>query len=862
MSSKKILAFSSIASVLFSGIFSPASTSATTPEGYVAPVLVENSRYSLDTSMNYAISGNIAYNLNFDKCQAKDPSCGRAWSKSPEALDTKYAPFLNSLFSNSGAKISPSPVKDCQPTRSCFFVTFHKSFTPETTKQYAFLGKAHGFLDFSINGIARAANGPTTEKGRGRRTENTSEFSLFFDVFTLEAGKTYNFEVAYAPAQIPKKNKSGGYDDHNGGIYFDILELDESVSETEFDMNVITKGEQNNIPGIFLKKSLWKSEDLRKNDEWKKFYITSNAAVAKVTIDPAQTPMLSCANGNTLKRVNGTPVCEKNAPRFDNITTHNSTKDLSSLGEMHTEYMKAGEEVTVNLKLQSPNSFKQGNKASITVGNGAEKELRAFTKSDTPISERSVTYTIENGDNGLIKISSLDFQNLHNTAIKGFVAPYEPKIQVIADTTPPVITPKTSSESATENIYQISVTETNPQTIKWTEAVNCDAVATTGTVIENNTSITINKGATEKKVCLYAEDKAGNITKQELAIDAKWSLNSELTKKIEKIKNDISQDQKNIENLSEIQKVLDEVEKMLTNGNIPSPSKQQELLNKLKEISIKKKPVEPSVNTPASSSSSSYGGGGGYSLPITSPAVTATQSTKVIVPATKVPLSTQKNIVSVSEKTFQIINPVTPKICTTIDNVEKLDNIKFTDVGTQNPFYDDIMAVAIFRPEFKKNLADTGAIVRNSNIFSPQNAITRAEFIKMITRSLGCHYEKTLISTPFSDVEANAWYEEYIAFAHKNGWINGYSDGKFRPNTPITREEAAKILARSINLDETEYKNTFADVSQQNEFKNAIAALYQNNIFRGNGNLFSPKNYISRQEVARIIYRTFLGGKN
>lgn len=60
------------------------------------------------------------------------------------------------------------------------------------------------------------------------------------------------------------------------------------------------------------------------------------------------------------------------------------------------------------------------------------------------------------------------------------------------------------------------------------------------------------------------------------------------------------------------------------------------------------------------------------------------------------------------------------------------------------------------------------------------------------------------------------WYAEYIKFAVANGWINGYRDGDFRPNAPITRDEAAKILSRAIQLNtkDTDIASTpFTDVA-------------------------------------------------
>lgn len=46
----------------------------------------------------------------------------------------------------------------------------------------------------------------------------------------------------------------------------------------------------------------------------------------------------------------------------------------------------------------------------------------------------------------------------------------------------------------------------------------------------------------------------------------------------------------------------------------------------------------------------------------------------------------------------------------------------------------------------------------------------------------------------YTDVDANAYYAPYVAWATENGMINGFGDGTFRPNDAITREQAAKII--------------------------------------------------------------------
>ncbi len=83
----------------------------------------------------------------------------------------------------------------------------------------------------------------------------------------------------------------------------------------------------------------------------------------------------------------------------------------------------------------------------------------------------------------------------------------------------------------------------------------------------------------------------------------------------------------------------------------------------------------------------------------------------------------------------------------------------------------------------------------------------------------------------FKDTDKNMWYAEYIAFAVKNDWITGYSDGTFRPNALITRAEAAKILARAIKLRiPPRTFSSFLDVPNTNVFVPYIESLREKRI--------------------------------
>lgn len=80
--------------------------------------------------------------------------------------------------------------------------------------------------------------------------------------------------------------------------------------------------------------------------------------------------------------------------------------------------------------------------------------------------------------------------------------------------------------------------------------------------------------------------------------------------------------------------------------------------------------------------------------------------------------------------------------------------------------------------------------------FRPNASITRAEFTK-IAVSFFKHVGGAS-ANPFSDVPDSAWYAEFVKAAAELGLIDGYEDGTFRPNAPITRAEACTIVNRTL----------------------------------------------------------------
>ena len=131
-------------------------------------------------------------------------------------------------------------------------------------------------------------------------------------------------------------------------------------------------------------------------------------------------------------------------------------------------------------------------------------------------------------------------------------------------------------------------------------------------------------------------------------------------------------------------------------------------------------------------------------------------------------------------------------------------------------------------------LMEKGIMERYSDgTFRPNKNITRAEFIKMVNNIFGLT-EKADIA--FTDVNEDSWYYEDIEKAVLAGYIGGYEDNTMRPNQPITREEASKIIILVSGL-EDELSNSayiFKDIDQIGEWaRNYVGVLKDKDYMTG-----------------------------
>ena len=85
--------------------------------------------------------------------------------------------------------------------------------------------------------------------------------------------------------------------------------------------------------------------------------------------------------------------------------------------------------------------------------------------------------------------------------------------------------------------------------------------------------------------------------------------------------------------------------------------------------------------------------------------------------------------------------------------------------------------------------------------FRPNNMITRAEFVVLVNNAMG--YTKSGYAY-FSDVPSHYWGKNAIQTGVAAGYISGDGNGIFRPNDPVTRQEAAAMISRILDLKQNE----------------------------------------------------------
>ena len=147
--------------------------------------------------------------------------------------------------------------------------------------------------------------------------------------------------------------------------------------------------------------------------------------------------------------------------------------------------------------------------------------------------------------------------------------------------------------------------------------------------------------------------------------------------------------------------------------------------------------------------------------------------------------------------------------------------------------------------------------------FMPGGNITRAETAALLVRTMTTNFGVNVPRAPtasiagmFSDVPTGAWYFEYLNMAYSYGLIEGFPDGSFRPDAPITREQFAAMLARTITI-QTDVNLPFTDAANISDWalnyaRTTLASGWMHGDAEGT---FRPQTPITRAEAAAAMNR-------
>ncbi|WP_235847578.1 S-layer homology domain-containing protein [Paenibacillus tuaregi] len=179
-------------------------------------------------------------------------------------------------------------------------------------------------------------------------------------------------------------------------------------------------------------------------------------------------------------------------------------------------------------------------------------------------------------------------------------------------------------------------------------------------------------------------------------------------------------------------------------------------------------------------------------------------------------------------------------------------NLPFTDIDH-----------AYGRNEIASLYKDNIMLGTSPTLFSPDRPITRAESLTVLARLLKLEPVQGAIPA-FTDVPKGRWYYSTVQAAVNIGITEGTGSGTFAPEQPLTRQEAAVWLVRSLKMTASaaDGANVFIDSDEIAPWAApSVAAAQKLGLMQGDQGKFRPNDSITREETAVLMARV-LQNKN
>ena len=179
----------------------------------------------------------------------------------------------------------------------------------------------------------------------------------------------------------------------------------------------------------------------------------------------------------------------------------------------------------------------------------------------------------------------------------------------------------------------------------------------------------------------------------------------------------------------------------------------------------------------------------------------------------------------------------------------------FTKTPETSPF-DDVSVDAYYFDAVKwaADKGITGGV--SDNLFAPDDGCTRAHIVTFLWRAAGSPEPKSMAS--FTDVTASAYYAKAVAWAVENGVTNGTTATTFDPDAVCTRAQAVAFLARALN-GKGGSAAAFTDVPADSYYADAVAWAVVNRVTNGvSSDRFAPDNSCTRAQITAFLYRAYV----
>ena len=143
----------------------------------------------------------------------------------------------------------------------------------------------------------------------------------------------------------------------------------------------------------------------------------------------------------------------------------------------------------------------------------------------------------------------------------------------------------------------------------------------------------------------------------------------------------------------------------------------------------------------------------------------------------------------------------------------------------------------------------------SATTFDPDGICTRAQAVTFLWRAAGSPAPANS-ATPFTDVAADSYYAQAVAWAVENGITKGTSDTTFSPDAHCSRAQIVTFLWRAQKSPVVTAANPFADVSVDAYYVNAIQWAVSEGVTTGTSAVtFSPDADCTRAQIVTFIWR-------